>query len=493
MKTSTLYRFTYIYLALPLFIFLISWLDFGIGLILDILLGYGFYKIYPKDSDETLNLNINTLLLFVIIAFIWCFCGGIGYFYHQPFDYHFRNAVFRDLINFEWPVFYDKANTPMVYYMAFWLIPALVGKLLVLCGASLEGAFLGANVFLLMYAIFGTVLIFIHVIKAINADCKKKIFTAIFLFIFFSGLDIIGHKFFLIVEPPFEYHLDWWAAHIQYSSLTTSMFWVFNQFIPVCLLIFLIYNEKKVKSFGFLIPISLFFAPYPTASIGVFMLVYAIQQFVISVNKKEFVFENILSIPNLIGVFWILPVVIMYFITNTEGMYGYYYIFSYTTPFRLLLFYTLEFLLYVTILYPKYKMDIFFKTVIVLLIAIPFLRLDQQNNFCMRAAIPALVILSIYAIRFVLYSPNSITKYVFIGLFIIGSITPIVEFYRGFHYTSKAKKINLVADEIYTLNKKLVIMPVFYWDANHQYTAKNYKTDFFWQYMAKKTKGLNKN
>ena len=174
MKISTLYRFTYIYLALPLFIFLISWLDFGIGLILDILLGYGFYKIYPKDSDETLNLNINTLLLFVIIAFIWCFCGGIGYFYHQPFDYHFRNAVFRDLINFEWPVFYDKANTPMVYYMAFWLIPALVGKLLVLCGANFEGAFLGANVFLLMYAVLGTVLIFVGLVLLLVPNNKVK-------------------------------------------------------------------------------------------------------------------------------------------------------------------------------------------------------------------------------------------------------------------------------------------------------------------------------
>ena len=314
MKTSTLYKFTYIYLALPLFIFLISWLDFGIGLILDILLGYGFYKIYPKNSDETLVLNINTLLLFVIIAFIWCFCGGIGYFYYQPFDYHFRNAVFRDLINFEWPVFYDKANTPMVYYMAFWLVPALVGKLLVLCGASLEGAFLGANAFLLMYAIFGTVLIFLFLLNTIKVSTLKKIIVTILMFVFFSGLDIIGHKFFLIVEPPFEYHLDWWATFIQFSSLTTSMFWVFNQFIPVGLLILLVINEKNIKSFGFLIPISLFYAPYPTASIGVFMLAYATQQFVISANKKEFIFENILSLSNLIGVFWILPVIIMYFI-----------------------------------------------------------------------------------------------------------------------------------------------------------------------------------
>ena len=54
-----------------------------------------------------------------------------------------------------------------------------------------------------------------------------------------------------------------------------------------------------------------------------------------------------------------------------------------------------------------------------------------------------------------------------------------------------AKKVNELSNEIYTLNQKVVIMPMFYWDANHQFTAQNYKTDFFWQYIAKKTKGLN--
>ena len=203
--------------------------------------------------------------------------------------------------------------------------------------------------------------------------------------------------------------------------------------------------------------------------------------------------EDIFSLPNLIGVFWMLPVVVMYFITNTEGMDGYYYIFSYTTPARLLLFYILEFLLYVIILYPKYKTDIFFRIVIVLLLAIPFLRLDQQNNFCMRSAIPALVVLGVYVIRFIINTKHCIRKHILIGLLIIGCMTPITEFYRGIHYVWNAKKINLVADEIYTLNQKLVIMPVFYWVANHKYTAKNYKTDFFWQYMDKKNRGFNKN
>ncbi len=491
MKISTLYRLTYIYLALPLFIFILTWLDFGIGLILGILFGVAFYKAYPKLDENQLCISNNTKLIIFLICLIWCFFAGIGYFYYQSFDYHFRNAVFRDLINYEWPVFYDRANTPMVYYMAFWLVPSLFGKFFVAIGIGRAYSFVLANIVLLIYAILGTYLLFLHIIKGCGAKNTKNILIAIICFMFFSGLDIIGHSFFLVVKQPFEYHLDWWATFIQYSSHTTSMFWVFNQFIPVGLLILLVYNEQNIKNFGFLIALSLFFAPYPTASIGVFMVVYAINQMLKSENKKEFILNNIFSISNIIGVFWILPVVILYFITNSEGMYGYYYIFSYTTPFRLILFYVLEFLLFVLVMYPRYKKELFFNLSVVLLFLIPFLRLDQQNNFCMRASIPVMIIITLYAIKTLIDNKNDIYKYVLIVFLAIGAVTPMVEFYRGFHYINQAKKINLVADNIYTLNQRLVVMPVFYWDANHQFTAQTYKTDFFWQYLAKKTRGLN--
>lgn len=35
-------------------------------------------------------------------------------------------------------------------------------------------------------------------------------------------------------------------------------------------------------------------------------------------------------------------------------------------------------------------------------------------------------------------------------------------------------------------------MPVFGWSANHQFTAKNYRTDIFWQFLATKTGRNNK-
>ncbi|MBR5599432.1 MAG: hypothetical protein IKW39_05270 [Alphaproteobacteria bacterium] len=492
MKTSSLYRLTYIYLALPLFLFFLTWLRPEIAVLIGLLYGVAFYFSYPQYSDEKFIYSKKILWLLFAIAFIWCFCGGIGYFYYQSFDYHFRNAVFRDLINFDWPVFYDRANTPLVYYMAFWLVAAQLGKILLFLGFNFDIVFYVSNILLLIYAILGTVLIFCHIIKATGANSKKEIIIAVLGLVFFSGMDIIGYKFFIVEAQPFKYHLDWWATFIQYSSHTTSMFWVFNQFIPTALIILLFYNERNIKNFGFLIAMSLFFAPYPTAGIGVFMVAYAIKMLISAENKKDFILDQIFSVTNIIGVFWILPVVVLYFITNSEGMNGYYYVFNFTTPLRLLLFYTLEFLLYIVLIYPKCKKELLYWVIVVCLFLIPFMRVDNQNNFCMRASIPVIILLTILVIKSMLYEKNKIIKYLLITVFLIGSVTPMVEFYRGFYYVSKAKRINLVTDEIETLNKQIVIMPLFLWDANHQFTAKNYGRDIFWQWLAKETKGLNK-
>ena len=123
-----------------------------------------------------------------------------------------------------------------------------------------------------------------------------------------------------------------------------------------------------------------------------------------------------------------------------------------------------------------------------MLILIPFFRIDQQNNFCMRASMPALMLISLFTVKFLLELSESkkltLNNILLIILFLIGSATPVTEFYRGLHYTFEAGKINLVKDEIYTLNQPFVRMPEFGWSANHQYTAQNYRTDIFWHWLA---------
>lgn len=484
-----IYQLTYIYLAIPLFIFFMSWLDYAFAIGFTLIFALGFYKLYGDCSKTKSEIRIsnNVLLSAIAIAVVWCFFAGIGYFYYQSFDYHFRNAVFRDLINYPWPVFYNQANTPLVYYMGFWLLPAALAKLISIGGNSYV-AFLVGNIYLFIYAAFGVTLLLLHLSVAVQAKQLKKFLLAALIFIFFSGMDIIGYKFFLLVNQPFEYHMDWWATFIQYSSITTSMFWVFNQFIPTALMILLIYNERQIMTFGFMIPLILFLAPYPTFGIGVFMVSYAFYTFCKSSEKLNFIKNEIFSIPNMIGVFWCLPAVILYFITNSEGMDRWHYIFLYTTPQRLLLFMVLEFLLVAFVLLLRYRKDVFFITAFVSLLFIPFLRLDQQNNFCMRASQPALILFAIFSIRFLFENykekKHKIASGLLVILLFIGSATPLMEFYRGLHYTFEAGKLALVQDSMRTLNKRLVIMPLFGWDANHQYTARNYQTDIFWRYLA---------
>ncbi|MBO5038521.1 MAG: hypothetical protein J6C85_03585 [Alphaproteobacteria bacterium] len=489
MKLSTLYKLTYIYLALPLFLFIISWLNFGFAMLYALLLCGAFYFAYPQEVYKASeNFNRKSLALMTGVAIVWCFFAGIGYFYYQSFDYHFRNAVFRDLINYDWPVFYPLANTPLVYYMAFWLVPAGVTKFFSLFTSDRYTLFMLGNYILYIYAVIGVTLVFAHLTQALKARSKRQILAGIVLFILFSGLDIIGYKFFVIIGQPFEYHLESWATFVQYSSVTTGVFWVFNQFIPLALITLLVYNERKIGNFGLIATLSLFFSPYPAAGICTFMVAYAGVCFAKSADKKKFLQEDIFSVQNIIGAFGLLPLLVLYFITNSEGMEGWQNIFNFIAPRRLILFMVLEFLLYVVILFPQYCRNVFFLTMFISLLLIPFIKLDQQNNFCMRASIPAVVILAVFCIRFLFEQRRAHPfKTIVLGILLaIGAVTPLTEFYRGIHYVSKAHKMALVKDEIYTLNGRFIPMPEFGYDVNHQYTARDYKTDIFWQYLSKK-------
>lgn len=489
-QIKMLYRATYIYLALPLFIFVASWLDYGIASIMCLLFITGFYYLYSNIKEEKLNLclNKNEAISAFIIALIWCFCAGIGYFYYQSFDYHFRNAVFRDLINYPWPVFYDKADTPMVYYMGFWLVPAFLTKICALFGFSQNTLFLTGNILLLLYAALGTLLIFLHLFYALKTKNTKQMLVATLLFMFFSGADIIGYLFFKGGEQPFTYHLDWWAFSLQYSSFATGMFWVFNQFIPTALGTLLIYNEKNICHFGFLLPLVLFLAPYPALGLGILMFVFALVQLIQAKNKKKFIGDSFFSIDNIIGIFWLLPLVCLYFSTNSNGVGKLWYVFDYTTPLRLVLFMILEFLLFALILFKPYHKNTFFVTAVSLLIIIPFFRYDQQNNFCMRVSLPALIILAICTLEFVFTNfkkPQYKKRWLLLViLLVLGMPTAMMEFYRGWHTIAEIGKVKLVRDGLYTLNQRNVIMPEFGYRANHQFSAADYKNDIFWQYLA---------
>lgn len=111
------------------------------------------------------------------------------------------------------------------------------------------------------------------------------------------------------------------------------------------------------------------------------MVAYAGKELLQSKCRKRFIAEEIFSVPNIVGVFWLLPLLVLYFMTNTEGMDKLWYVFDYTTPLRLIIFMILEFLLYAAILAPSYCRSVFFTTAVLSLCLIPFSGLTNRTIF----------------------------------------------------------------------------------------------------------------
>ncbi len=232
-KTSSVFiKIAYLYLALPFMIFIFGWFKLPIALISAAIVIAGLYFAFryaPKtDISQFSRENIPKILMIIIIAFIWVYMSGIGGFAFQNFDHMWRNAILKNLVEYEWPIIINDASpyfsepVAMIYYFAFWLPSACVGKLMGLHAA---------HTFLYFWSVIGILIVF----YLISAFHKKLSIPVIIAFIFFSGLDIVG-SFLYNNHADFTWfsseHIEHWAYGFQISSFTTQLFSLFSQGYP---------------------------------------------------------------------------------------------------------------------------------------------------------------------------------------------------------------------------------------------------------------------
>jgi hypothetical protein len=226
-------RITWIYLALPFILFCMGWLRLSVAVPIVALILWVIYQLikYVPDSKTTSHFLLSTFYLLLFTA-LWVFLSGVGGYTFQNWDHHWRNAVLRDLITYNWPVIYSSPEQGpvkmLVYYVGYWLPSALVGKAF---------GWEAANFFLFLWTWLGVFLVVIHLCKGVVAAPMRTIQYALLL-IFFSGMDALGAILFAkdypTLWPPIQ-HLEIWAGTLQYSSFTTQLFWVFNQAVPAWL------------------------------------------------------------------------------------------------------------------------------------------------------------------------------------------------------------------------------------------------------------------
>ncbi len=502
LKYSSLKKIAYIIMALPLLVFAFGWLKWYWALIAmaALIAGVYFGSIHTSGSgkngkaalqpEKEISVSYKTLLIMAGISLVWVWMSGIGGLWGQSDDFVYRNAIYRDIVTREWPVIYPATGHALVYYIGFWLVPALFGKMALLFGMSDVNSLNIAKGAMFIWTAIIIFVIFLLIVYSIKAETKKKQIFIVLFFILFSGMDIWGNLGYS--ANSLDYHLEWWSSPYQYSSFTTCLFWVYNQALPAWLCILCLINEKNVKNYVFIGMVCLFSTPIPFVGILVYMVFYAVCYLIGYIKEKNTgrFFKDLFSYSNIVSTVGIFPPIAAYLLSNyaisgkgafriTDSMFAEETAMETGEVASLvehgvegitkeepnmfmayLSFVLMEFALYMILMWWKYKKKAIYYVTFGSLLIIPMIKIGNGNDFVMRASIPGLVIVFLLVGRFlieekeVLKEKGSLKRLTYILLMcsmLIGTITPGMEFYRGTRYAI-VKGINSEEyDHIYTL------------------------------------------
>ncbi|GFI17087.1 hypothetical protein IMSAGC009_02255 [Lachnospiraceae bacterium] len=512
-------KIVYIYMFLPLWSFIALYLHSILGgLFLIILLIFSLINIkvkqkkvrkgkrkrkiiricFPKEKPEdVIQIQIRYLIIFAIVAVIWSFLGGQGNFYYQSPDWGCRNAIYRDIIYREWPVVYQDYNKALVYYIGYWLPAAAITKLIGFVVSNIyltEIAFVIGNIFLWIWTSIGIFLTEMLLFTYTKPRSNYRQLLVPIVLVFFSGMDVVGVVQGIIADgKQWGMHIEWWCDGLQFSSLTTCLFWVFNQAIVPWLAILCVLQEEKLHNYVFIGICAFAAGPIPMVGIAVYMLLNGMYKGIDSIvnkNVKGFL-EEIFSPVNCLAVF-ILPVFLLYYKSNqalnngvagvTSGVLSVFKLATISDEFigNVILFLILEAGIYLALLYRNYKYDIFYYITVITILIAPFIKIGVQSDFVMRFSIPTVMVMAAMCLRYLVnYDVSKVTdkfsKYIFIILcvcLVIGAMTPMTEFFRGYSTMLQTGKIVNVCDDIKTFNQDI---------PSNNFTAHDYKNSAFFK------------
>ena len=124
-----------------------------------------------------------------------------------------------------------------------------------------------------------------------------------------------GYKIIVEDRKFANLHLEWWMdGKMQFSSLTTCLFWVFNQCVIPWIVILCVLQEKTIRNYVLLGICALISGPLPFLGVFVYMVCNAVVLLVKAIKEKttkEYI-RNLASIQNLLSLL-IIPVIFLYY------------------------------------------------------------------------------------------------------------------------------------------------------------------------------------
>lgn len=443
-------------LILPTVFFLLGWVKIWFAIPFTLLIIASLVLAIRKDEDKRqLKISLKEIIVLALVMTAWCFLTGIGGFMASKNDIFWRNPIYGDIIFKDWPVTYDGPlkGFGLSYYMGYWLVPGAFAKLFVPLGE--DAAWNAGRAALLIWT---AILLFVcSLLLKVHTSAKsfRQTLVMLLVFIFFSDMDAIALGIQTALDNTadltfnnsriFELMTGCW----QYSSMTTQLGWVFNQALPIWIACLLFLNEKTAKNYALIGLSTLITSPLPLVGLVVFMLSFAGRDLYRSVKagKGKEGIKNILSLSNILAFIGIFPPAALYITSNKAGgsfAFGLSYAMIHWKSF--LAFMVASHIIMVLLLFRRKRL---FECILLLasFLLIPLIFIGGSasdvinypmetavySDFCMRASIPAVVILMTMVIKFLFEEydiKNNMRSLLVTLVLILSLMAPAGEFFQ---------------------------------------------------------------
>ena len=472
-----------VFCYIPVMLFMGGWCRLEIAVPSCAALAYMLFDVYRRTVQkmEKQELTLQPALLIgmgfvtLLVAFIIGYGGVISDFH----DYPKHSAVVQDLSQYAWPVVYEDAAEPslMTYYIGSYLFPGLVGQL--------AGSRILAEVMLGVVGWLGLMLLLVNILFLVDAQTPKKQVWAMAIYMGFYGMLLPLQTLFFSVNEDVIFGYPHWYTYkwLGFRSSLTALKWVWEQYtIPVLGLVMLYrFREKRNLYAIWMLPALI------CGTWGFLTLFgYAVAAYVITCVKEKKFLADLFSWQNIVcGLVGLVMVIYLagnlatdkpaelklHLITN-----GRYYLISYL-PFCIFMFG-----IYFMLIWKQVQRDLFFYITLGILCLIPFCRAGFFNDWCLGTSMPALFLLSIYCIRFLINKPTEgKAKRIWVTLVVCIAVNvPFVlyELYTPFRYTGyPARSLS----EYSCLHCEDIDV-----DLRTNYFTYNYEESIFYKYIARK-------
>jgi hypothetical protein len=433
-------RLTYFYIGLPFILFVIGWLRWYYSLPIVSLFLYSIYLsqksfIANDEFSKIVFSNKKVLLSIFLCLATFIFFSGIGSYSFQHDDHHYRNAIFQDLIEKSWPVKYhiegfatenplEGKQTFLAYYLGYWLPAAIVGKLFGLKAGSFA---------LYLWSLLGLNLVFYFFCKYFKTYSLKMLW----LFLGWGSLYVIGTFYSFPIKEVLKGNVYLWAGNMLYADGNTGLiYWTFNQTITPWLILLLIINQTNSKNLVFLASLVLFYGPFPFIGLipflGYFILSNDVLGFQSKFNFSQFILKY-LTVENLLGGCTVMLISYSFFSSNSAGNVFRLAIPQFSTYF---IFVFLSIGIISILIFDRFKSNPLYYLVLVVLLVLPLFQLGFGLDLTARASIPAMFILMLLVVDYILNTKTGFRKKLVIYYMIVSFLCHNIQLFRSVYYTS---------------------------------------------------------